>query len=46
MKYKNNPGRAGIEDLAPEPGFEPGSKPRQGFMIGLYTIRTRGGYRF
>lgn len=24
--------------MAPRPGFEPGSKPRQGFMIGHYTI--------
>ena len=22
------------------PGFEPGSKPREGFMIGHYTIRA------
>ena len=26
------------ELVAPRPGFEPGSKPRQGFMIGHYTI--------
>ncbi len=26
--------------MAPRPGFEPGSKPRQGFMIGHYTIRA------
>ncbi len=25
---------------APGPGFEHGSEPRQGSMIGLYTIRT------
>lgn len=30
----------------PEPGFEPGSEPRQGSMIGLYTIRTFEGGRF
>ena len=27
-----------LELVAPRPGFEPGSKPRQGFMIGHYTI--------
>ena len=27
---------------APGPGFGPGSEPRQGSMIGLYTIRTLG----
>ena len=27
---------------APESGFEPESEPRQGSMIGLYTIRTLG----
>ena len=26
------------DSLAPRPGFEPGSQPRQGCMIGHYTI--------
>ena len=29
--------------MAPRPGFEPGSQPRQGCMIGHYTIRAGDG---
>ena len=40
MLYVHRLSIFGIRMLVP--GFEPGSKPREGFMMGHYTIRATG----